>query len=178
MKFKMSKSQWEHIGKVAGWDSDPSIESEESLEEFRKGRSQAPIADEIREEFDSHKVKNMPVKNQVTKRCQQCNGDKRVSERGSIITCPFCSGKGYTNQEDHDWYIHRSSMGSKCPCENVYEDPSLKMRGIKVTFENGDEVITSINGTMKEISEYYFQMAYPGTNKAMKIEFLPYKEEN
>jgi len=53
------------------------------------------------------------------------------------------------------------------------------MRIIKVTFDNGDEITTSINGTNKEIEAYYLGNSFNlgnGTNdlmaKATKVEFL------
>lgn len=60
MKIHLSKSQWEHIGKTAGWDSDTGVESEESLKEFRKGRSQSPMADVVRESFDASNYEKIP----------------------------------------------------------------------------------------------------------------------
>jgi hypothetical protein len=56
------------------------------------------------------------------------------------------------------------------------------MKTIKVTFEDGNTIITSINGTVFEILSYYigryFQFGdtkeYPGDKmvKAIKVEFL------
>lgn len=55
--------------------------------------------------------------------CQRCKGKGRVVEQlmnhgtkttnPHVIGCPMCSGKGYTDQSDHDSYLH--SLGVK-PC--------------------------------------------------------------
>lgn len=52
------------------------------------------------------------------------------------------------------------------------------MRTIKVTFDNGDSIITNINGTESEIKDYYIGSAFNIGNyedcfvKAISVEFL------
>lgn len=52
------------------------------------------------------------------------------------------------------------------------------MKTVKVTFDNGDNIITNINGTKSEIKEYYIGSIFNiGTYKdclakAISVEFL------
>jgi hypothetical protein len=50
------------------------------------------------------------------------------------------------------------------------------MKTVKVTFENGETLVTGINGTHDEIVQYYmgqlFTMANEQTAKVVRVEFL------
>ncbi len=54
------------------------------------------------------------------------------------------------------------------------------MRTVKITYENGQEEITNINGTNEDIEKYYLNNPYGGFEmdemkppvKAVKVEFL------
>lgn len=93
MKIKLSKSQWELVGKTAGW-----IKSSQVVEE--------PNKKEICKTCRGQKYIYQKVKNLGT-----------LDSRDSREVCPTCRGKGYTTKEDQDAYLH--SMGvTPCPYGN------------------------------------------------------------
>lgn len=57
------------------------------------------------------------------------------------------------------------------------------MRVIKATFENGDAIITQINGTEEEILKYYLNRTFnigsvsDNMQKCVSVEFLDKKEK-
>lgn len=58
------------------------------------------------------------------------------------------------------------------------DDPFIKMRSIRVTYEDGNTIDTNINGTRKEITDYYvgkyfnFGIEDDHMVKAVAVEFL------
>ena len=105
MKIKLSKSQWENIGKKAGWMKISQIP--QKITELPK-----KVCPECHgEKFIKEKLKNM--------------GTLDYNEH--LIPCPTCNGKGYISKEDHDSYLH--SMGViPCPygndCKHDSNDPN------------------------------------------------------
>jgi DnaJ-class molecular chaperone len=98
MKIKINRTQWEAMGKQAGWAGTKKTAQAESCQEpdFKK-------------------------------ECKRCHGEGHVSmklmnhgtkeEVDSIVSCPMCNGKGYCNQSDREAYYH-SVSDSPCPFGN------------------------------------------------------------
>jgi len=97
MKIKLSKSQWELVGRKAGW-----IKQSKFEEKMIPG--QTPYTPE---------------------------------EKAKLYSLVGDAAKGDQGEEFDD------------------NDPYIKMRPIRVTFNDGDVIETNINGTKKEILKYY-----------------------
>ncbi len=98
MKIKISKSQWEQVGKKAGW------------------MKQSQFKDKM-----------MPGQTPYT-----------TEEKAKLYSLVGDAAKGDQGEEFDDI------------------DPYIKMRPIRITFDNGDVIETTISGTKKDIQEYYF----------------------
>lgn len=117
MKIKLSKSQWENIGKTAGWMS-PDIKFHPDDPNFANDLSH--MTEEDWKKFDqARKEKESP------KICPECKGNKFITEkirnlgtleyRDSLEVCPMCKGKGKPTEEDYATSRHRQGIG---PCPN------------------------------------------------------------
>ena len=102
MKIKLSKSQWEEVGRKAGWIK-ISQQKELSREVCKRCHGN---------KFISEKVQNLGTS----------------EYRDNIETCPSCKGKGYTTEEDrkesNDSYLHSMGLipcpyGNDCSCGNI-----------------------------------------------------------
>lgn len=89
MKIKLSKQQWELIGKTTGW--------------IKSAQETPPIT-------YPHPCEQCHGKKYVTQKIKNLG---TLEYRDAIVACPSCSGKGYVTQEDNNSYLH--SMGVK-PC--------------------------------------------------------------
>ena len=88
--IKLSKTQWEDAGKKAGWIKEAQTEVTQKKECHRchgKGSVETKLKNLGTLEYDSH-----------------------------TIVCPMCKGKGYTNKDDANSYLHSMGVG-KCPHE-------------------------------------------------------------
>jgi len=86
--IKLSKKQWEFIGKKAGW-----IKESQSVSTQKKECSECHGAGSV-----ERKLKNLGT----------------LEYNLHTIPCPTCKGKGYTTKEDHDEYLHRVGL-APCP---------------------------------------------------------------
>jgi len=95
MQFKLSKSQWEEMGKKAGW-----IKNVASEEIYPK---ECPAC-------HGEKLVHNRIK------------DLGTSEyRDAIENCSMCNGKGYITKEDNIRYLHNMGVAS-CPHCNDIKD--------------------------------------------------------
>ena len=116
MKIKISKSQWEEMGKKAGWMS-PGFKF--SPDDPKFGNDLSFMKDE-----DWKKLEQSRKEKKYPKEYPQCKGKKLVIEkvknlgtldyRDSYESCPTCRGKGYITKEDHDAYLHNMGV-APCP---------------------------------------------------------------
>ena len=91
--LKISKKDWESIGKKAGWSNRYSSDQPGKLKDCNRCHGSGSVSEKIRNpgtnEYTNHTVK-----------CDQCNG------------------KGYITQEDRDSCNHSLSPGTPCPFGN------------------------------------------------------------
>jgi len=86
--------------------------------------------------------------------------------------------KPYTDEERHELYKLVGDAADGDPGEEAEGDYIFhKMMPIKVTFDDGDVIYTSINGTKKEIVDYYFNNDFTKsdettTHRGVKIDFM------
>ena len=127
MKIKLSKAQWEGIGKKAGW-----IKSAQPDFDHRDPKNYAP---------------------------------------------------GQTPYTDEEWSKVRKMIGDAAnaeagiPIEELGDDTVSRRRHIKVTMSDGDVINTEINGTKKEIEDYYLKNNFVKQDEktmhhGVKVEFL------
>lgn len=96
MKITLSKSQWECIGKTAGWMS-------QKVAQVAQDVSRKVCPQCKGEKFITEKIKNLGT----------------LDFRDSFEPCSMCSAKGYITQEDHDRISHNMGV-APCPhCKNV-----------------------------------------------------------
>ena len=151
MKIKLSKSQWEMVGKKAGWMK----------------TSQSNI-------MDSERV-------QLTKKLENFADDPNV--RGFLVR--IRDSKFYRKPPMGKPADEPTTEQMKKMLKNVMDsDPSINMRPIKVTFNNGDVIETNVNGTKREVLKYYLPYGNRGdatdydinkpnaTRYPIKVEFL------
>lgn len=79
-QIKLSKSEWQLIGKIAGW-----IKESEPEKECHKCKGNGRII---------QKVKDLGT----------------LDYRDSIETCDMCNGKGHITKEDQDRYLHNMGV--------------------------------------------------------------------
>lgn len=160
MKIKLSKSQWEEIGKKAGWMKVAAYGTgmgEELVPDPVKGR--VMTKEEIDKAFPSA-GKMMPGQTPYTpkelKQLHQMVGDAAMGDPGE-------QGEAEVLKK--------------------YDDNVSRRRHIKVTFSDGDSLETEINGTVPEIQKYYlhplnnvpqdYDLSHPEKTRTVTgIEFL------
>lgn len=91
MKIKLSKSQWNDIGKKAGWLKTAQNEYPKKCPKCNGNK------------FISEKIKNLGTQ----------------EYRDNTETCDFCKGKGSITKEDYDRennrYLHNMGVSEDCP---------------------------------------------------------------
>lgn len=118
MKITLSKSQWQFIGKKAGWIKKAQTTSQNvSKKECPHCHGKGSI---------NEKLKNLGTGN----------------SDWHIVGCPSCNGKGYITQEDHDSYLH--SIGVKpCNCQTC-NSKSNKTELTKIAIGVGYDLLDTI----------------------------------
>lgn len=187
MKIKISKSQWEGMGKKAGWIKKSQTDQLQPLDGVQKS--------------DASNVKLCPKckhdKKTKLNECEKCkykfvNEEKvEASKKQIIIKKSEYSEKmmpGQTPYTDEEKKNARGLISDAIKGdpgeEGETEDPYKKMRTVRVIFNDGKNLVTSINGTKKEILKYYMPYGNRGTDQdfdnahpervhhVVKVEFL------
>ena len=136
MKIKLSRTQWELVGKKAGWMKKAGLDDSKN--------------------FDYSDPKNY--------------------------------APGQTPYSKDEWDVVRKLVSDSADANETGEfgeleepdDNVSRNRVVKVIFDNGDSLRTSINGTVPEIRKYYmesgpqdYDMAHPEKlRRPVKVEFL------
>lgn len=99
MKVKLSKSQWEAVGKKAGW-----------MKQSQFVPNQNSASNEVCKKCHGDTVIHEKIKNL---------GTGEMVDHTSV--CDYCRGKGYTTEEDrkksNESYMHSMGVGP-CPYGN------------------------------------------------------------
>lgn len=163
MKIHLSKAQWEHIGKTAGWFKNPmratlvmDYAGDQTVSVLTRGSKEPYFVIDGVSDFD------------------RLDRDK-INE--------YLNQADWTDRGSPGWITPRLKADEFMKVEDP-NDPYKKMRSIRVHFSDGDIVNTTINGTKKDILKYYlpygshgdeqdFDMANPDkTRRAVRVEFL------
>lgn len=157
MKIKLSKSQWEGIGKKAGW---------------MKRAMLTHVLNRIMERGDE----GLSVELMDREELQDA---KQYEKAGVLIKKKDQMGiDRYFDNKEHKPDFEKSKKYMKDLIKTpLNEDSIYKRRFVKVTFNDGDVVQTSINGTKKEIEDYYMKQDFEkqdesGSHRGVKVEFL------
>lgn len=138
MKIKLSKSQWESIGKKSGW---------------------MKVAEEI------------SPKDLYNKLLQ----DGKSPQTAALEVLDILTNGAFAAVEEPKRTEMINSVINKF-CDNN-DDNVSRRRSVKVTFDDGDVVRTDINGTKKEVEDYYMKNEFVKSDeKTMRrgvlVEFL------
>ena len=163
MKIQLSKVQWEHIGRTAGWFKNPvratlvmDYSGDQTVSVLTRGSKEPYFVIDGVPDFDLL--------------------DKEKINR-------YLNETDWTDRGSPGWITPRINAKEFLKDEDL-KDPYKKMRSIRVTFSDGYHFETQINGTKKEILEYYMPEGKPGsphdfsnahpekTRQVVNVEFL------
>ena len=159
MKIQLSKAQWEHIGKTAGWFKNPvratlvtNYSGDQTVSVLTRGSKEPYFVIDGVPDFD-------------------------LLDREKINR--YLNETDWTDRGAPGWITPRLKPEQFLKDEEP-NDPYKKMRSIRVRMSDGDYINTMINGTKKDILKYYlgggsqdYDMANPDkTRRAVDVEFL------
>lgn len=161
MKIHLSKAQWEHIGKTAGWFKNPmratlvmDYAGDQTVSVLTRGSKEPYFVIDGVSDFD------------------RLDRDK-INE--------YLNQADWTDRGSPGWITPRLKADEFMKVDDP-NDPYKKMRSIRVTYNSGEVVNTTINGTKKSITDYYlnplfwptdYDQAHPDrTHRPVKVEFL------
>ena len=187
MKIKLSKSQWEEMGKKAGWMPEPRECN------CGSGKIQEPA-------YDARGIF-------LTNVCPKCRSKKLSKYRQDVLENPSYEADepiepeaksvkkikiaqfeekmmpGQTSYTDEEKKMRDSLISDSVKAEdkvgiNVLDDDNIsRRRTVKVTMSDGDTITTGINGTKKEIEDYYLKNWFTKQDentrtRGIKVDFL------
>ena len=167
MKIKMSKNQWEEIGKQGGWIKTASLK--EDAHKWWGSLSINQMKELTRKYFpDPHITWSFIDQTSFVEDIYKKENNITASQNIKQIKTALIPDDGYADGGEP--YTPEEMTLMK-------DDDTSRRRSIKVTFSDAETITTEINGTKQEIKDYYLNQSFVKQDEntfhqGVKVEFL------